>query len=240
MAPGLDDEDFERLPKVEQEKVWLLTFTDTVCLMLTFFVMLFSMSHVQADKWKEIADSLSQSLSPIKPENAKIPTVAFNIGTIFRRQAVNLDYLGSVLAETASRDPLLAGVQFVRQEERLVVALPSELLFESGRAIMTEKAREAVFALGGLLRNVGNTIGVGGHSESQGSPGQEYSSAWELSLGRAAAVANALRRVGYPHDIVAYGYSDSRSQDLAGLPEAQRQALARRVDIVILSTAGTD
>lgn len=46
-------------PKEEEGKkgAWMLTFTDLVSLMLTFFVMLFSMSTVQIDKWDAITDS---------------------------------------------------------------------------------------------------------------------------------------------------------------------------------------
>lgn len=238
IEPAPDD-----IPTATEEasqKAWLLTFTDTVSLMLTFFIMLYSMSSISGDRWKEISDSLSQTLNPIKMDKAPVSQAVFNIGTIFRRQAVNLDYLGSVLAESAAREPLLAQVQFVRMEDRLVLALPGDILFEPGRAIMTEKAREALFGLGGLLRNVGNNIGVTGHSDPAPPPGQDFASNWELTLGRAAAVANALRRAGYPHDIMAFGAADSRYGDLSTLPEAKRQVLAQRVDIAILDTARDD
>ena len=240
MLPPDPEQDIGPPPIVGGNKAWLVTFTDTVSLLLTFFVMLFSMSSVSGDRFKEITDSLTQSLNPIKVEKTTVPTVPFNIGTIFRRQAVNLDYLASVLGEMAAREPLLAGVQIIRQEDRLVVALPGDLLFEQGRALMTEGAREALFRLGGLLRNVGNTMGTAGHSNPGAPAGQEFTSNWELSLARAAAVANALRRAGYPHDIVAYGYGDNRYTELAALPEDQRRVLARRVDVVILNTARED
>jgi chemotaxis protein MotB len=238
-TPDLD-QDLDAPPIVGGNKAWLITFTDTVSLLLTFFVLLFSMSSISSDRFKEITDSLSQSLHPIKVEKTVVPTVAFNIGTIFRRQAVNLDYLASVLGEMAARDPLLSGIQLIRQEDRLVAALPGDLLFEQGRALMTDGARDALFRLGGLLRNIGNTIGTAGHSDPGPPAGQEFTSNWELSLARAAAVANALRRAGYPHDIVAFGFADNRYGELAGLPENERQVLARRVDVIILNTARED
>ncbi len=69
------------------------------------------------------------------------------------------------------------------------------------------------------------------------SAGGAHTSNWELSLARAAAVANALRRSGYTEDIIAYGYADSRFSQLPDLPADQRRALGRRVDIVVLPNA---
>jgi chemotaxis protein MotB len=65
----------------------------------------------------------------------------------------------------------------------------------------------------------------------------EYPSNWELSLARAAAVGNALKRAGYRRDIIAYGLADSRYDQLPKLEEVQRQTMARRVDIVVFATA---
>lgn len=92
--------------------------------------------------------------------------------------------------------------------------------------------------LGGVLRNVGNRIGVNGYTDSTPPAGGAYRSNWELSLARAVAVANSLKRSGYSDDIIAYGYADSRSGQLPDLPADQRRSLAQRVDVVIFPTVG--
>ena len=46
--------------------VWLIIFTDLVALLLTFFVMLFSMSNVQIDRWKEMIDAGSEAAAKEK------------------------------------------------------------------------------------------------------------------------------------------------------------------------------
>ncbi|MCW8861063.1 MAG: OmpA family protein, partial [Rhodospirillales bacterium] len=106
------------------------------------------------------------------------------------------------------------------------------------RAVLSEKANDALFVLGGVLRNVNNMIGVNGHSDPEPTGGVNYTSNWELSLARAIAVANALRRAGYDGDVLTYGYADSRFSTLSELPDSQKYSLARRVDIVILPTGG--
>lgn len=230
------DSDIPQAPPTS--RAWMITFTDLVSLMLTFFVMMFAMSNVKPDKWNDMTNALSQGLNTESQRAAAAATAKFSISTIFRKRAINLDYLSAVLEDAMAQVPLLENSQLLRLEDRLVIALPGDLLFHPGRAVMTERARQALFSLGGLLRNIGNQIGVNGHSDPQPPKGGEYTSNWELSVARAIAVANALRRAGYPDDIVAYGYSDSRYQQLPDLPEQQRQAMGRRVDIVIFPTVG--
>lgn len=223
--------------EVAAERAWLVTFTDLVSLILTFFVLLFSMSNVNVGDWQNIIDSLSRTLRPTPEKIVKAQTATFNIGTIYRRQAIDLNYLSSVIEEGIKDIELLSDTQVMLLEDRLVIALPGDLLFQPGRAEMTERAREAMFVFGGLLGNIDNEIGVNGHTDPAPPAGSEYASNWELSTGRAAAVANALRAAGYKNDIIAFGYAASRYNQLPRVADETRRALARRVDIVVLPTA---
>ena len=108
----------------------------------------------------------------------------------------------------------------------------------AGKAVLAENARKALFNLGGVLRNIGNQIGINGHTDPAPPTGSDYTSNWELSMGRATAVANALMRAGYTEDIVAFGYADSRFKELPDMPAAERRTLGRRVDIVVFPTVG--
>ncbi len=221
-----------------QTTAWMITFTDLVALMLTFFVMLFAMSNVKVDKWELMTDALSQSLNPERVKSEARPTAEYNVPSVYRKRAINLDYLAGVFEETVAGDPTLAGSKVIRLEDRLILALPGDLLFEPGQAVLTERARPTLFNLGGVLRNIENRISVNGHSDPVSAGVGEYATNWELSLARAIAVANALRRAGYTEDIAALGYADSRLFELpSGMDEERRRALARRVDIVIQPTA---
>ena len=141
-------------------RIWLITFTDLVALMLTFFVMLFAMSSVKVSEWKNIIDSLSQTLRPSDEQPVPAATSTFNIGTIFRKQAINLDYLSSVLNETVKGQPLLSAGHILRLEGRLIITFRGDLLFEEGGATMTDRGRRSLFVLGGVLQNIGNQVGA--------------------------------------------------------------------------------
>ena len=235
MSGNMDNGSKSEAPK----NAWMITFADLVSLMLTFFVLLFSMSSVKMDEWDAMIDTLTQTLNPGKLTTVAAATAKFNIGTIFRRQATNLDYLSGVLEGGIKSDALLSNSHIMLLDDRLIIAMPGDLLFPPGKAVMPDEAKTALFTLGSLLRNVGNQIGVNGHSDPvPPAPEKGFASNWELSLARASAVANALRRSGYTDDIIAYGYADSRYSQLPDLSPAERAKLGRRVDIVIFPTVG--
>lgn len=219
-------------------RVWLITFTDMVALMLTFFIMVFAMSNVKISKWQNIIDSLSQTLRPSAEKTVPAPTAEFNIGTIFRKQAINLDYLASVLAESLEGDAILSHSRLMRLEDRLIIAIPGDLLFEPGLTAMTDRGQRALFVLGGVLRNIGNQVGINAHSGPPGPDKGGYTSNWELTTAQAVTVANALRQSGYTDDITAFGYSDSRAGYLSELPEDLQSLMTRRIEIVVRPEAG--
>lgn len=215
---------------------WLVTFTDLVALMLTFFVMLFSMSSVKIDRFKEMTDALSQTLNPSRAVTVKIPTAQYNISTAFRRRAINLDYLHAVLGQKVTENPVLQASRLTQMEDRLVISLPGGLLFAADGAELTDRARQSLFELGGVLRQIENQLGVDAFVPPAPARGR-YESTWELSLARAIAVANELTRSGYRDEIVVYGYGDSRAAMIAETAPEQAARLSRRVDIVISSSA---
>ncbi|MFP4387114.1 MAG: flagellar motor protein MotB, partial [Alphaproteobacteria bacterium] len=66
--PGAEAEDLSIIRKNEDDErsrvpLWLITFTDVMALMLTFFVLLYSMSSPQEEKWKEMTRGLTQKLN---------------------------------------------------------------------------------------------------------------------------------------------------------------------------------
>lgn len=236
--PGIDFEEFAE-PEHGNTQAWMLTFTDLVSLLLTFFVLLFAMSSVKVDEWTKVIDSLSQTLNPAPEKEIAKPTAQLNIGTLFRRRAVNLDYLSSVIEENLSSDPVLHNALIVRLEDRIIIALPGDLLFEPNAATVSENARDAMFTLGAMFANVGNSIAVNGHTDPTPPGGDTFASNWELSIARAASVANAIRRGGYDQQIVTFGYADAGYNLLPQLSDVERRRMARRVDVVVLPTART-
>jgi chemotaxis protein MotB len=218
-------------------QAWLLTFTDLAALMLTFFVLLFSMSTVDDSDWQNLVDSFSPRLTSLQQVTVALPNSDETADAVERTPGTDLDYLQAILKERMTENPALAGASITREAEQLVVSLPGDLLFAPDSIDLGRVGKDAVFALSGVLRTLRNVVEVAGHADPN-PPAARYASNWELSLARAAAIAGVLSDLGYDGSIVARGYGHARFEEVdATLPAVERRARARRVDIIIHSYA---
>ncbi len=219
-------------------QIWLVSFTDVMALMLTFFVLLFSMTEPARQDWSEITSALQSEFNRFYGAPLYRGTQdAINIDRINFSRALNVDYLEALLETVIADNEALGGVTLNTQQGQLVISLPRALLFDSGEAEVKEDGTRALYALGGVLSRIRNVIEITGHADprpvTRGDGG--FESNWELSMARAANVAAILETVGYERDIAVRGHASGRYQDLQGVvSEEQRLDLARRVDIVIL------
>ncbi|MBN08275.1 MAG: chemotaxis protein MotB [Rhodospirillaceae bacterium] len=217
---------------------WMMIFTDLVALLLTFFVMLFSMSVLRVDTYKKAVNALTNTFDVAKIRPAEKPVAQFNIDSIIRKPAIDLDYLAAVIEQKIKKDELIKNSPIIYMDDKLVISLLGDLLFAEGSAQLNDKARQALFLLGGVLQNIKNTVSVSGYSDETQFENGTFTSDWELSLARAIAVANELKRAGYTEKILSVGFGKSRSSALKGLPESKKKTMSRRVDVMILSTSG--
>lgn len=223
------------------DKTWLLTFSDLIALLLTFFVMQFSMSSVDDAMWDVVVNALSQRLNPTRgwQETSRLTDRA--VSTMASPDASDLEYLHAVIHEKLRADPLLAQATLRLLDDRLVIAIPGDLLFAPGDARLSDRAQPAIALLGDTLRHIGNRVDVMGHADPEPISSEAFPSNWDLSIGRALAVVDALGSAGYERSGSALGLSSSRFDELpADLSEEERYRLARRVDVVIRETQAPD
>lgn len=218
----------------DNKNAWMITFADLLSLMLTFFVLLFSMTEVKVEPWRAIVDAFSTSNFPIFVDPVFIEKDDRSITRTDEEKSIDLGYLQAVLADKYTGNPDFSRGSMVRLEDRLVLSLPAQDLFVTGTAEPTEKSRRLATLLAEVIGPVRNQIEIYGHS----APSQEikggFLSKWELTLARAAAVAGLLREVGFDRDVSVIGFGDSRFADIsARLSDTQRRILAQRIDIVI-------
>jgi len=239
LGPGLSSPDLAAYGSTAGGRppgtAWLLTFTDLVALMLTFFVMLFAMSKVEHRRWQNLSDALSDNLTAVHGPAAELPDEQLDIENVEAFTATDLDYLAALLKGNLASDPLLGGAVLWRLQDRIVIALPGELLFPVGATELAPPGRAALAALGGLLRHVTNRLEVTAYADPR-PPGGGFASNWELSLARALGVARLLVQAGAQGPIVARGLGDSRFAALSPRLGAERRlALGRRIELVVRS-----
>lgn len=203
--------------------------------MLAFFVMIFAMSSLDQEKWQAVVSRLT---APVPQENLTDPSPVSpqSVDTVDVAPALPLGYLGRLLQEKLARDVVLRQAIVVPRTDRIFVSLSSDALFAPGEARLTAGARDALHRLSGVFETIGNQIDIYGHTPPGSGAGGDRGS-WILSLQRAAAVANELKRVGIERNITMLALGDSRYKHLhPDLPDARRDRLAHRVDIVIHPT----
>lgn len=222
------------------DRPWLITFADLFCLLLAFFVLLFSMSQLEVGKWKNVSRSLSKPFESRFGWSSHRDTHQMPKGGLASNEGLDLGYLGAVLRAQGKNNPLLKQSVIYLVGERLVVSLPGDTLFAPGSTVLDKRETAALSELGGIFRNVANDVEVVGHTDPTPVTAG-FASNWDLSLARAESVAEGLRRGGYPRDIAAYGVADSHFSELPqSMPLQHRYELARRVDIVLTPNQGAD
>lgn len=225
-----------RRQKNAGKTTWLISFTDVITLMLTFFVLLFSMSVPKQDDWTMATGGLNDAFKSEWGDagSAGFDPSQFNINSLETTAGLNLDYLASLLGNLFEGNATFAGVVVIPLDDRIVVSIPSEVIFGSGQAVLRKQGEDAVNSLATVLKRIDNKIEIYGHTDPTPIQTQKFPSNWELSLARAQSVATKLYNFGYKHSISVQGFADTRYDDLKGeFPESFKQDIARRVDIII-------
>jgi chemotaxis protein MotB len=168
---------------------WLLTLSDCMLLLLTFFVMMFAMSSVKNDQWRDFAASVASSLRPLTALDPRaLPKPSAEPLAIGNKRDV--DYLAGLLGGMLVKEPALAGYTLNRTHEGLAIH-PTSLLWQDGvkAPVIAPLGKAALALLVDRLRLVENTLVVRVHAPTD-------AEGWADAMQRGLALADALRDAG--------------------------------------------
>jgi len=222
-------------PPKRKIQTWLISFTDVMALMLTFFVLLFAMSNPKQDAWTTVITALDSEFN--KYFSSQRQGGAFqdeDIDRLTMERTLNLNYLEALLERMVTEYKELQDIKMTTHGQHITISIPGDLLFPPGSAEISERGRRKLYNIGSVLGNIMNPIEIEGHTDPEPVSGGKYSSNWELSLDRAVNVALVLSKAGYAREIKVRGMADGQFQNMKpALPQDNRYARARRVDIII-------
>jgi chemotaxis protein MotB len=219
---------------------WMLTFTDIMALMLTFFVLLYAMSNPRPEDWKGLTDTIQQNFNKYygQAQNRGFQET-ISIDKIDFSRALDLSYLRALIRSLIEREGSLQSVALINQRGSLIISMPQDLLFEAAQADVKPEGTKALYAIAEMLSRIKNRVEIVGHTDPRPLTSSEFAGNWDLSIARAARVAAVLQDVGYSQPVTVRGMAAGRYADLPeALPEEQRLDISRRVDIVIMEDDG--
>lgn len=218
---------------------WLTTYSDMVTLLLTFFVLMFSFSEIDAQKFRSIMSSFQGGAGVL--EGGTNINLDENLELTDGLLEEDLEKLKDILEEYADSVGLGEEIILTVEERGLVVRFMDNVLFDSGKADLKPESMEILKSIAEILNRdefKDKLIKVEGHTDTD--PilySKKYPTNWELSATRAT---NVLRYLVEEENIEgnrvsSSGYSYYRP--IAPNDTRENKAKNRRVDIVILKSS---
>lgn len=247
LAPPEDDERPSELVE-EGAPLWTTTFGDMMSLLLTFFVLLYSMSELKQEKFLQASQSLREAIGGTSAETPEDPMALVDEELdpeMFLESAeagspgdVMLEAVADAYMEVIARrlekfireNELQNQFSVEREEDGVYLRMQSSALFASGSGTLEERAVPMLGYLGEITRSIDVKSVVSGHADNQPISTPQFASNWELSAARAAGVARHLVEFGQDPEMVRVeSFGEFKPVESNDTPEGR--ARNRRVDV---------
>lgn len=210
---------------------WVVTFGDLMSLLLTFFILLFSMSELEVERFLLASQSLRQAMggtaeeaiidpSGLMPDSVdpelKMEAPSLTEGAANPPQEATgleptlldgftdsyLDVIRERLQGFVEENRLEKTVRVEKEADGVYLRMETGMLFGSGEARIRSQGREVLGYLSQITRELNVGVVVAGHADNQPIRSGVFDSNWELSAARAAGVARYLVQEGHPPTMV--------------------------------------
>ncbi len=228
---------------------WLNTYADMVTLLLTFFIMLFTMSSVDSEKWQIlikafVSQGADTSQVVLVPEGTGNSMGGANQGGI-KEEANNIptspdlpqnfDDLYRYIAEYVNDKGLANAVEVVQENDNVFIRLKDSIFFDPDSAILKNASFDILTHLGDAFKNMESIISViqiNGHTAKV----QNYVSSVDrtLSSSRANSVLVYFQDSKQidPKKLISIGYGNNYA--IADNDTADGRSKNRRVELLII------
>lgn len=222
----------------ENAERWLITYADLITLLLAFFILMYTMSKQDAQKYQEVAGQLKA-----------VFTGGIGVagrGSVLGKTPTELSFKGGEGSGVRELERQIKGVDeeskgamagriYVFADDRgIIVRAMEKAFFDEGKAELSEQARKALDAIIPVIKSMDSHLRVEGHTDNVPIRTSEFRSNWELSVMRATEVVRYLiERHDFPPDkISAAGYAEYRP--IVSNDSPKNRGLNRRIEIIIV------
>jgi chemotaxis protein MotB len=214
----------------EGAPAWMVTYSDLVTLLLTFFVLLLSMANMDPIKFLKVANSMRSAFGIIgSVDTLDIAPQVINIAPLPENDMAQRVY--KRIQVQLNRLKLDKNITLVIDRGAVVLRVEDTLLFAPGRSNIQPAALPVLRHIADLVRPLPFHLRTEGHTDSVGNENDN----WDLSMDRAGSVLKffAAEKL-FPLDrMAAVGYGSQRPIAPNDTPE--NRALNRRVEFILES-----
>lgn len=233
---------------------WVTTFSDLMSLLLTFFILLFSMSTVSEEKFSEASRSIQNAfvgegsgagvLDGGMIDEKDQADDGFDdsndgeddldeefISNTIPQAIIQLEKEARALIK---KEGIEDKVSVSSDQEGIYLDIQESILFESGEAEITNNGKETLDSLVSVIALSNNEVVVEGFTDDVPIRSTRFPSNWELSTGRALSVVHHLEENEgiRPERLSAKGYGEY--SPIVPNDNAKNRAKNRRVNIVLV------
>jgi chemotaxis protein MotB len=228
----------------EEEKInpnsWMVTFADLVMLLLTFFVLLLTMSSMDTKKLRDLMTHFRESTGVLELAGAG---EIYSLGTFINKYndtdsllVVDQKHFLTKIKLVSNIKNLIKDIKndiTLSDDERgVALTFHGNILFDPGKTTLRKEAYPVLDLIGEAIEGCPNDILIMGHSDNTPIKDEIYTSNWELSAYRGISVLNyLLMRKGLSPSRFNVGGSGS-SMPLYPNTNEKNRSLNRRVEII--------
>ncbi|MEA3469239.1 MAG: flagellar motor protein MotB [Thermodesulfobacteriota bacterium] len=216
---------------------WMVTFSDLVTLLLTFFVLLLSMANMEEIKFAEASASIRSAFgahSLPAPSKYSIPIIPSP--PISKFSPIQNEMAAKVYKRIQSQlksDNIPEDVELIKKENgTIILRINNSVLFQKGTSTVSPTAYPTLRNLADIIRPLPMRLRIEGHTDNTPVSKRKIGN-WNLSVERAVSVMRFLKKSDLlPLDrMSAIGYGSDRPI----LPNTNEENMAknRRVDFIL-------
>jgi chemotaxis protein MotB len=218
---------------------WMVTYSDLVTLLLTFFVLLLSMASMDPVRFTEASSSLKDAFGVHqRPAHVEFSIPVLPSPPVTKFSPIQHDMTTKIhrrLKTQIDTNKLSEDVDVIKKDaDTIVLRISNSIVFGEGESKLAPESYPLLRYIADMIRPLPMRLRIEGHTDEMENAGVKMNN-WDLSMARAASILRFLNKGDlFPIDrmgAAGYGSEAPIGKDFS----MEERAKNRRVDFVLRS-----
>lgn len=224
----------------DDDATWLVTYADLMTLLLVFFILLYTLSFFEKEKYRQAVETIKVQVENQEnliglmelmeiPENVDTQITIEEVTGLYSREKSLVKNITKFIESSRQKKNISSRIL----DGKIIVSIKGKALFQSGSAALNEFSTSIFDEIIQILYDYPEyNINIKGHTDNKPISTPIFPSNWELSAVRATTVLKYLISKGIsPQRLTATGYGDI--MPLVPNTSEENRAQNRRVEFVL-------